>query len=158
MIGWSAAGSRAAAGDASAPPGPLSVFPNAAGSTSAAATMSRTPGRAASQKEVRPVFSCNDCPERSTCKSICPKVEKLLPPEDGRQRADLHPLDRSVAWRVQDYEHILSPRQRLVARLYHRMGLNHEEIAGVLGIQRPAVTKMLKRIRKKIPKHGTKTA
>ena len=104
------------------------------------------------------MFSCSDCPEGDSCKSICPKVEKLLPPEEGRQRADLHPLDRSVVWRVQDCEEILSPRQRLVARLYHRMGLNHEEIAGVFEVQRPAVTKMLKRIRKKILKHGTKTA
>ena len=95
--------------------------------------------------------SCSDCPKRATCESICPEVEKQLPdPDAGRSQARFDPDDRAVAWRVQDHEDELSPRRRLVARLYYRFGLSEQEIADALGVRRHSVSEMLCRLRKRI--------
>ena len=104
------------------------------------------------------MYSCDACPKRTHCRRICPEIEKLLPPADGRPRASLNTIDKSVAWSVQDREDELAPRRRLVARLYHRFGWPEARIARLLGVGLPAVCRMLKRIRKKIAKHGKKTA
>ena len=104
------------------------------------------------------MYSCDACPKRTHCRRICPEIEKLLPPADGRPRAELNAIDRSVVWRVQENEDLLTPRQRLVARLYHRFGFTMSDIACVLRIQRRAVGRMLKRIRKTLARNGPKTA
>ena len=101
--------------------------------------------------------SCSDCPKRATCSAICPEIESQLPPEDGRPRAGLNAIDRSVAWTVQDHEDELTPRQRLVARLHHRFGLSEQEIADLLGRPRSSVGEMLVRIRKRACKKSRKT-
>ncbi len=103
------------------------------------------------------MHSCNDCPKRSTCTTICPEVEKLLPPENGRPRADLAPLDREVVWRIQDHEDILLPHQRPVARLYYRFGMSETQIARFLGVKKAAISRKLKRIRQKVSKNVNKT-
>ncbi len=105
--------------------------------------------------EVRPVHSCNDCAKRDSCKSICAEVEKLLPPENGRPRADLHLIDREVVWRIQDSEAKLLPAQREVARLHFRFGFSEDEIAHLHGVGKAAVSRKLRGIlRKCLQKHA----
>ena len=99
--------------------------------------------------------SCEGCPERDFCQSICPDIARLLPAPDAKTRAKLDPVDRGIAWSVQDHEDILTHRQRLVARLYYRFGFTMRDIACVLRVQRPAVSKILKRIREKLSRNGT---
>ena len=48
----------------------------------------------------------------------------------------------------------VTPRQRLIARLYHRFGLSEAKIAGTLGITKQSVSRNLNRARKKISKRG----
>ena len=100
--------------------------------------------------------SCEGCPKRDHCTSICPEIEKLLPPADAKARAKLRVIDRSVVWRVQDNEHRLTPRQRLVARLYFRFGFTMSDIACVLRVRRQSVAETLSWIRKKIRKSSRK--
>ena len=102
--------------------------------------------------------SCSDCPKRATCKFICPEIESQLPPADGRPRAGLNAIDRSVAWSVQDHEDELTPRQRLVARLHHRFGLSECEIAKRLGLNQSTVARNLASVRKRIGTLCIKTA
>ena len=98
------------------------------------------------------MYSCDACPKRTHCRRICPEIEKLLPPADGRPRANLNAIDRSVVWRVQENEGRLTPRQKLVARLYYRFGVSQELIARLLGMRQPSVCDMLGRIRRNIEK------
>ena len=102
--------------------------------------------------------SCEGCPKRDHCTSICPEIEKLLPPADTKARAKLDPVDRGIAWSVQDHEDILTHRQRLVARLYFRFGFTMSDIACVLRVYPSAVCQILQRIRKKIAEHVKKTS
>ncbi len=104
------------------------------------------------------MHSCNDCPKRPTCTAICPKVEKLLPPQNGRPRAELNRQDRSIAWAIQDVEALLPRRQREIARLYHRYGWREDRIAERLGITQQAVSISLENLRKRLPKLLVKTA
>ena len=99
--------------------------------------------------------SCEGCPKRDSCQSICPDIERLLPAADAKARAKLRVIDRSVVWRIQENEHLLTRRQKLVARLYYRFGFTMRDIACVLRVQRPAVCKILKRIREKLSRNGT---
>ena len=99
--------------------------------------------------------SCEGCPKRDHCTSICPDIERLLPAADSKTRAKLRVIDRSVAWRIQENEHLLTRRQRPVARLHFRFGFTMSDIACVLRVQRPAVSRILKRIREKLVRNGT---
>ena len=99
--------------------------------------------------------SCEGCPERDRCTSICADIARLLPAADAKTRAKLRVIDRSVVWRIQENEHLLTRRQKLVARLYYRFGFTMRDIACVLRVQRPAVCKILKRIREKLSRNGT---
>ena len=102
-------------------------------------------------------LSCDKCPRRGTCTAICEDIKRLIPgPLDG-PRAGLKVIDRSVAWRIQDHEDELTPRQRLVARLHHRFGLPEAEIADLLGVFPSTVCQTLKKIRKRIAKAVKKT-
>ena len=102
------------------------------------------------------MYSCDACEKRTHCRRICPEIEKLLPPHDGGTDFELNSIDRSVAWRVQEIEDDLTPRQRQVARMYHRFGLSQELIAGKLGICHQRVSRILLKIRKKIRQGGSK--
>ena len=102
--------------------------------------------------------SCEGCPKRDSCNSICPDIERLLPAADAKTRAKLGPVDKGIAWSVQDHEDILTQRQRLVARLYHRFGFKMTDIACVLRVHPSAVCQILQRIRKKIAEHVKKTS
>ena len=94
--------------------------------------------------------SCKDCPERDRCRRICPDIRKLLPPLDGRPRAEFNHRDRSIAWAIQEIEPLLPPRQRRAAHLYFRLGKSEEEIALKMGISQQAVAQYLAATRKKI--------
>ena len=96
------------------------------------------------------MHSCNDCPDRDSCTSICPEVEKLLPPVNGGTDSHLTKIDRQIVWSVQDIEDDLSPEDRLIARLYHRLGLEQREIARIIRHDQSRVSRILKRIRKKV--------
>ena len=98
--------------------------------------------------------SCEGCPERDRCTSICPDIARLLPAADGRTDFELDPIDRSVAWRIQEIEDDLPPRQRQVARMYHRFGLSQELIAEKLGICQQRVSRILLEIRRKVLRRG----
>ncbi len=104
------------------------------------------------------MFSCSDCPERDICKSICPKIEKLLPPDEFRDWADLNVQDRSIVRAIQDVEKLLPRRQRVIARLYHRFGWPEKRIARRLGITHQAVSESLINLRKRLPKLLAKTS
>ena len=100
--------------------------------------------------------SCEGCPKRDHCTSICADIARLLPAADGGTWARLNTIDRSVVWRIQDNEQLLTRRQRLVARLYFRFGFTMRDIACVLGMRQPSVSDMLRRIRRKIEKGSRK--
>ena len=100
--------------------------------------------------------SCEGCPKRDHCTSICPDIERLLPAADAKTRAKLRVIDRSVAWRIQENEHRLTRRQRLVARLHFRFGFTMSDIACVLRVSEQAVCDMLRCIRRKIEKSSRK--
>ena len=101
--------------------------------------------------------SCEGCPERDSCQSICPDIERLLPAADAGTWAALNSIDKAVAWSVQDHEDIFTARRRLVARLYHRFGWTEAKIARLLGIRQRSVCDMLGWIRRKIEKSRRKT-
>ncbi len=94
------------------------------------------------------MHSCNNCPKRDSCKSICTEVEKLLPPEDGGTDSELSLIDREIAWSVQDIEADLPERYRLIARLYHRYGLKQEVIGRILRRDRSRISRILRNIRR----------
>jgi len=95
---------------------------------------------------------------KDSCQSICPDIERLLPPADAKARAKLDPVDKGIAWSVQDHEDILTKRQRIAARLYHRFGFKMTDIACVLRVYPSAVCQILQRIRKKIAEHVKETS
>ena len=104
------------------------------------------------------MYSCDACPRRATCRSICPEIERLLPPADGRPRASLNAIDRSVVWRVQENEDRLTRRQRVVARLYFRFGWSQARIASSLKLNQSTVARICIAARKKVRKLCIKTA
>ena len=102
--------------------------------------------------------SCSDCPKRAKCRSICPEIERQLPPEDGRPRAGLNAIDRALVWSIQDMERRLPERQRRAARLHFRLGLSQAEVARRMGVSQQAVSEMLLSVRKKLRLGVVKTA
>ena len=100
--------------------------------------------------------SCEGCPKRDHCTSICDDIARLLPAADGGTWARLNAIDRSVVWRIQENEDILTPRQHLVARLYFRFGFTMSDIACVLRVSEQCVCDTLSGIRRKIEKSSRK--
>jgi len=100
--------------------------------------------------------SCEGCPKRDHCTSICADIARLLPAADAGTWARLNAIDRSVVWRVQDSEHRLTRRQKLVARLYYRFGFTMSDIACVLRVSERGVSRILERIRRKLENSSRK--
>ena len=94
--------------------------------------------------------SCKDCPKKDRCRRICPDIKKLLPPLDGRPRAEFNHRDRSIAWAIQEIEHLLPSRQRRAAHLYFRLGKSEKEVAADMGILHQTVSEYLEVVVKKI--------
>ena len=94
--------------------------------------------------------SCKNCPERDRCKVICPEIERLLPPADGSTRAELSIEGKLIAWKIQDIEDELPPRQREAASRYFRLGESQEEIALKIGVSQHTVSVHLAAVRRKI--------
>ena len=103
------------------------------------------------------MYSCDACPRRATCRAICPKIEKLLPPVDGGARASLSTIDRSVVWRIQENEDRLTRRQKLVARLHFRFGWSQVRIASLLKLNQSTVARICIAARKRVRKLCIKT-
>lgn len=94
--------------------------------------------------------SCRGCPKRHRCTRICPDIERLLPPENGGTDFDFDPVDRQVAWKIQDHEDELPWPDRDAARLHFRFGWTQAEIARELGYSQMHISRILLRIRKRI--------
>ncbi len=97
---------------------------------------------------------CYNCPDRAFCTEICPEVSAILPSMD-QGRVD--PEDLPRIWRgimftraILDNDHLLTPHQRHVVRLYYREQLQQKEIATIFGITQQAVNDALEKARRKI--------
>lgn len=97
---------------------------------------------------------CYNCPDRATCTQICEDVNQILPSmEQGR----VDPTDLPQLWRgimftraILDYDHILTPKQQTIVRLYYREQLLQKEIARICKVTQQAINDTLERARKKI--------
>ncbi len=96
------------------------------------------------------MLSCNDCPERDSCKFICPKVEKLLPPENGGCDYDFDPEERDCCWKIQDRAADLPWPDGEVAYLHYHLGWTQAMIAVQVGYSQMSISRILRRIRERI--------
>lgn len=106
---------------------------------------------------VRPGPVCGVCPYFHSCVAICDVIESLLPSME-RARVDhedlvsLH-MGIRLTHAILDHEHILTPKQREIVRLYYRESLLQEQIAERLGVTQQAIHDSLQRARANIGRH-----
>jgi len=126
------------------------------------------------------ISPCNSCPKRSTCSTICQKLEDLLPrPTAGCKnqreqlagtmtldgvlsggrvddflpgmREDMVEIDRGVLDKVP-----LNQKDRKVAELYWWQGKSGPQIAALLKRWPSSISKQLRRIRKVVKSHSSR--
>jgi DNA-directed RNA polymerase specialized sigma24 family protein len=97
---------------------------------------------------------CYSCPDRDTCTEICADVDAILPSvEQGR----VDPEDLPRLWRgimftraLLDNEHLLTPHQQEIVRLYYREQLPQKDIATLLTITQQAVNDAIDNARNRV--------